>query len=132
MTSIFSFQSNMQIKSIHFGFINSLSSSIIMTSVLQFNFDIFHCSWSNLANLLNFSLFLSFLTKIPSQQDGQHLYIIGVEAMHLRMIVHVCVLGLERDCILAVLLPYLRVRLRALEEEWERLRMVVLCCRPPQ
>ena len=95
------------------------------------NFYNFDCFQSNFDKILNLPLFFSFFNKMPSQQDGQHLHRVGVEVMHLRMIVHV--LGPERDCILAVLLlPYLRAWLRALEEEWERMRLSVLCWRPPQ
>ena len=117
--------------SVFLNLINSLSGYIIITMVLQNTF--YNCNYfqSNLHKILDLLLFFSFFDKMPSQLDGQNLHRVGVEVMHLMMIVHV--LGPERDCILAVLLlPYLRAWLRALEEEWERMRLAVLCWRPPQ
>ena len=109
--------------------INSLSGYIIITTVLQNTF--YKCDYfqSNLHKILDLPLFFSFFDKMPSRLDGQNLRRVGVEVMHLTMMV--CVLGLERDCILAVLLlPYLRAQLRVLKEEWERMRLAVLCWRP--
>ena len=75
--------------------------------------------------------FFSLFDKMPSRPDAQKLRSVGVKVRLLRMIVHV--LGLERDCILAVLLlPYFTALLREMEEEWIRLKLEVLSWRPPQ
>ena len=98
--------------------INSLSSYVIITMVLQNTFYKCNCFQSNLHKILDLPLFFSLFDKMPSRPDTQKLRSIGVEVRRLRMIVHV--LGLERDCILAVLLPYFTALLREMEEEWIR------------
>ena len=99
--------------------------------VLQNTFYKCNCFQSNLHKILDLPLFFSLLNKMPSRPDIEKLQSIGVEVRWLSMIVHV--LGLERDCILAVLLlPYFMACLREMEEEWMRLKLEVLSWRPPQ